>query len=64
MATVFEEDTTEEQRAVVRFSVGKKHNVKDINKEMLPVCRVKRFTTRSRKIILVAKVSLMTKRLK
>jgi hypothetical protein len=34
---VLEEYTTEEQRSVVRFFVGRRLNAKDINKEMFPV---------------------------
>jgi ribulose 1,5-bisphosphate synthetase/thiazole synthase len=37
MATVFEVNTTEEQRSVVSFFVGKRNKVKDIHKDMFPV---------------------------
>jgi hypothetical protein len=37
MATVLEEYTTEEQRSVVHFFVGKRVNAKDIHKEMFHV---------------------------
>jgi hypothetical protein len=37
MATVLVEDTTEEQRSVLRFLWSKGLNAKDIHKEMFPV---------------------------
>jgi hypothetical protein len=62
MAIVLEEYTTEEQRSVVRF-VGKRTQCKNIHKEMFPVYGGKCL---SRKAVhsWVARVSLMTKRLK
>jgi hypothetical protein len=52
MATVLEEYATEEQRSVVRYSVGKGLSAKDIHKEMFPVyggvCRLKPSTVGSR----------------
>jgi hypothetical protein len=63
MVTMLEECTTEEQCSVVRFLWAKGHNAKDIHKEMFPVYGGKCL---SRKAVhnWVAKVSLMTKRLK
>jgi hypothetical protein len=66
MVTVLEEYNTEEQRSVVRFLWAKRLNAKYIHKEIFPIYggrlfHVKRFTTGSRN---VAKLSLMTKRLK
>jgi hypothetical protein len=37
MATVLEEWSTEEHRSLVRFSVDKVFNAKDIHKEIFPV---------------------------
>jgi hypothetical protein len=67
MATVLEVFTTEEQRSVVWFFYGHKDSMQRIliKKCFLftlgSVCRIKRFTAGSRN---VAKVSLMTKKLK
>jgi hypothetical protein len=63
MATVLDECATKEQRYVVRFLWAKGLCVKDIHKEMFPIYGGK---CMSRKAVhnWVAKVSLMTKRLK
>jgi hypothetical protein len=64
MATVFEECNAEEQRSVVRFFLWAKGlNEKDIHKEIFPLYNGK---CSSRKAVhnWVAKISLMTKRLK
>jgi hypothetical protein len=37
MTTVLEECTTEQQHSVVRFSLAKGLNAKDIHKEMFPI---------------------------
>jgi hypothetical protein len=60
MATVLEGCITEQQRSVVRFSVGKRTQCKYIYKETFPVYGGKCL---SRKAVrnCVAKVSLMTK---
>jgi hypothetical protein len=53
MVTVLEKCTTVEQRSVVRVLWAKGFNAKDIHKESFlfmvgSVCRVRRFTSRSR----------------
>jgi hypothetical protein len=63
MATVLEVCITEEQRSLLRLLCAEGLNAKDIHKEMFPVYGEKCL---SRKALYnrVAKVSLMTKRLK
>jgi hypothetical protein len=63
MATVLEGCTTEEQRSDVSFFVGKGLNAKDIHKDMFPVYGGK-YLSRKELLNWVAKISLMTKRLK
>jgi hypothetical protein len=63
MATVLEENTTREQRSVVRFLWAKGLTAKDIHREIFPVY-VEECSSRQAVHNTVGNVSLMTKRLK